>query len=390
MAGLFVMLTVSSGLGFYNHAVILHALSRDGGFSVELASTAVSLFFLVNGLTGLIVAPLLERYDVRIIVTVSAVLVAVSLWLVGKVTTEVGLLCVYSLYGIGFCGSGLLPATTLVARWFEANRARALSIASTGLSVGGITLTPISAWLVESYRLELASEWMGFMFLLGVVPAAIILLRSSPAEVGLQPDGRGGSPVDNATGATLADAVTRPFFWSMSFAFMLVLMAQVGGIAHQYGLLAERLSVAQASWAIAILPLSSVVGRLAGGAILDRINTRGFSLLMMVCHGGALMLLGVVSQPWGTFVGLALFGVSVGNLLMLQPLMIAEVYGLRHYSRIFAWSNLLSVLGIAGGPVLMGVLFGYSGDYRMPYLVAGLLSIVACLLLLSVKTLVYG
>ena len=58
VVGLFVVMALSSGLGFYNHAVLIQALAQTGNFSVTSASSAVSLFFIVSGLTGLVVAPL--------------------------------------------------------------------------------------------------------------------------------------------------------------------------------------------------------------------------------------------------------------------------------------------------------------------------------------------
>lgn len=83
--------------------------------------------------------------------------------------------------------------------------------------------------------------------------------------------------------------------------------------------------------------------------------------------------------------GLALFGLTVGNLLMLQPLLIAEVYGLVNYSRIYSWSNLLTMLGVAGGPALMGYLAVIEDSYRLPYLVAAVSGLVACFVFLLAK-----
>jgi MFS family permease len=81
----------------------------------------------------------------------------------------------------------------------------------------------------------------------------------------------------------------------------------------------------------------------------------------------------------GTFVlGAALFfGATVGNLLMLQPLLLAEAFGVREYPRIYSFSQLLSTLGVALGPALLGVLFDVTGGYTVPYLVAALASVVA-------------
>ena len=95
-----------------------------------------------------------------------------------KVSTLLELYVVYFLFGVGFCASGLLPATTLIARWFVVYRARALSIASTGLSVGGMLITPLSAEWVASMDMGPATQLMAVVYALGIIPLTIWLVRS--------------------------------------------------------------------------------------------------------------------------------------------------------------------------------------------------------------------
>ena len=63
---------------------------------------------------------------------------------------------------------------------------------------------------------------------------------------------------------------------------------------------------------------------------------------------------------------------------MLQPLILVEVYGIKDYSRLYSWSNLLTMVGVAGGPVIIGALFEQIGHYQLPYLVVSGMGIVAC------------
>jgi len=371
VAALFVVLVFSSGLGFYNHAIIVQALGDDPRFSIEAASFAVSIFFFVSGLAGLVIAPVMEKIDIRWIMTGGAALAAISLMLLGRVDNIVQLYLVYSAFGIGYCFTSILPSTTLIARWFMVHRARALSIASTGLSVGGMVVTPLSATLVEQFGFATAMNWLALLFFLGVVPVTLLLIRSSPAHMGLEPDGQvTGNPAD-LDGLSISEATAQHFFWAMSCAFVLIMLAQVGGIAHQFGILSERLTVAEAAVVIAILPAFSIAGRLLGAFILDYFATLRFAIAMILLQAVALLLIAVAESVYLMYLGFALFGGSVGNLLMLHPLIIAEFYGLKHYSRLFAWSNMIMLCGVAAGPGVMGWLYGYTGSYTTSYLVAG-------------------
>ena len=71
VAALFVILTFCSGLGFYNHAVTLQALVSE----ISLPPFPFS-FSLAAG--RLMIAALLDRHDVRLVITGGAILAFVS------------------------------------------------------------------------------------------------------------------------------------------------------------------------------------------------------------------------------------------------------------------------------------------------------------------------
>jgi len=401
---LLVINTFVSGLSFYNHAVILNALSLQPQFTVQSVSLAVSIFFLSSGLTGLWVAKLLKDYDPRLCICAGAAIAGISLALLGLVENTWQLYLVYALFGAGFCASGLVPATTLITRWFHKKRAVALSIASTGLSLGGVVLTPISALMVDFFGLAKAAPAMGFVYFIGVAPIALVWLRASPESIGLNVDGEkaeqatavsaadenASSQVENRnnkpmsfSGLTYSEALNTRLFWAISIAYIFLMLAQVGGIAHQYGLSRAILSESEAAMIVAILPVASIIGRLVGGWVIGQMSIRLFAILMMVFQAVSLGLLGLGSGVVVLCIGLAFFGVSVGNLLMLQPLLIAEIFGTRDYAKIFSFANLLSSLGTAAGPSILGVVYALSqNQYSVAYLVASLSGVIGLALFL--------
>jgi MFS family permease len=374
VAALFIVLCFSSGLGFYIHAVMLQALVSEKGFSVTEISAAVSIFFCSAGIAGLGISVLIERFDIRFVMIGGALLASTTLSALGFVSEIWHVYGLYILFGIGFSASGLLPATTLVARWFVDKRALALSVSTTGLSVGGILVTPMTALLIERSGLEFSTPLFGLAYVVGVVPLVFLVIRPFPADTRVASKGDLPRTVEGTEfGVTIRSAA----FWGLSVAWIFVMLAQVGGIAHQYGLVTENLSPARAAIALSVLPMFSVVGRIIGGLIVDKMSGHTFSLWVMLLQGLSLILLAFSDGAFGLFLGLALLGITVGNLLMLQPLLIADVWGLRHYSRIYATSNLLTMLGIAVGPVFMGYLLSETGNYTASYLMAGISSFVA-------------
>ncbi len=381
IAGLFIVLMVSSGFGFYGQGVYLRALVDERGWSTGLTSAATATFFVVSGLCGYAISGLLLRIDVRKIIVVGQLTGAAGLALLGRAQHPWQMFAADVVFGAGFALSGLVPATTTVARWFVRRRSVALSVASTGLSAGGIAITPFVASLVKSRGIGPVSPWLAVVWLAVGLPIALLLVRTSPAAVGQHPDGlpapvvAPGQAPAVAPGFTFAQARATRFYRLMAAAFLFVMLGQVGALSQQVKLVGERVD-ALAAASVTIVAAASVVGRLAGGVLVTRVPPKRFTAGLMVVQGLALASFAVADTSVAIIVTCLAFGLSVGNLLMLQPLLLAEAYGVREYSRIYSMSSLIMTVGVGAGPTVLGILHDVSG-YRVAFFVASLSSVLA-------------
>ncbi|MEQ9316738.1 MAG: MFS transporter [Henriciella sp.] len=377
----FVIHTVSCGLIFYNLSIFLKAFVAEGGFSVSATSNATALFFISSGIAGLGVGWLLDRYDPRWVVTFGAFLSAAVLASAGHVGELWQLYGFYVLFGIGNAAVAVIPGMTIVARWFTRQRSKAIAYASTGLSLGGIVFTPLSATLVERYGLGEAAYWLALILVIGVVPIALIMLRHSPEAIGLSPDGdpprlaADGSrmPPD---GVSFEDALRSRFFILCTTAFVFSMMAQVGALAHQFRLVATRTGDDHiAALAVSVMAASSIAGRLVGGSLLTRVASKTYLFGIYVLQGLAFALFAFAEGTVALFVVSALFGTTVGNMQMMQPLIMAEAFGLKAYARILSVSQMITTCANAAGPALLGFLYVTAGGYQTAYLAITLSSI---------------
>jgi MFS family permease len=342
------------------------------------------VFFLVSGLTGLPVAAYMATRDPRPVIAAGALASGVALALLGQVQHVWQVYAVYVLFGAGFAASSLVPGTTLVTRWFSRRRSVALSVASTGLSAGGVVLTPAVATLIDDHGLATVTPWLGLGLVLGVVPITALLLRPSPEALGLLPDGDPAPPPGSPAlfaGTLAVEALRTRFFAAVTAAHLLAMLAQVGGIAHLFNLVAERADPGLAKAALSLLAVSSLVGRLAGGAFVARTSMRGFALVLMLAQAAALVGLAVTDGRPALLVLTVAFGLTVGNLLMLHPLLLAERFGVRDYGRIYSRSQLVATLGVAVGPAAIGALHDLVDGYGVAFTLAGAASVVAAVVL---------
>lgn len=371
VAALFIMLGVSSGFGFYNQSVLLAALTGERGFSIATASLATTLFFALGGVAGLGIASLIERFDARLTITLGAVVSAVSLLLVGRVEDPWQALGAFALFGCGFAGISMVTATTLITRWFVRRRSLALAIASTGLSVGGIVLTPLSARSIDGLGLTEATPLLAAGLLVGILPFTWLWIRDRPAELGLQPDGlSAATPKSDADTLTtvdvdieLRDALRSRFFYGLIATFFFGLAAQVGGIAHQFKLVSGHAGPEVAALALSVLAGSSVIGRLVAGWVATRVSLRSLTGSLILAEALALFLLGRAEEATTLLLASSFFGLTVGSFLLMWPLLVAHAFGVRNYARIYSIVGFVVTLGIAAGPSAIGLLHKITGGY---------------------------
>ena len=109
VTGCFIVLMTASGLGFYGLAVYLNAFSNEKGWALATISLATTLFFVVGGVIGVVVARIIAVYDVRYVIVAGGVIGGVSLALLGHVEEQWQLFVDYAFFGVGFAAAGLMP-----------------------------------------------------------------------------------------------------------------------------------------------------------------------------------------------------------------------------------------------------------------------------------------
>ena len=377
---LLLIQTVSSGLGFYNMSVYINRLSAELAVPVSDISFAVSLFFVVGGVAGLYIAALLTRFKVRTIMIAGTLLAGLALGLVGMATEVWHVYGLFALFGMGNAGISLVVATTLITQWFPgAERSMALAVTSTGLSLGGVVLTPLSAYLLNTIGVAETMPMLGLVLVLFVVPLCFLVRQPPGSEIS------SSAQTMDTNAALLASAVNSRFFVLMALAYVLTMAAQVGGIAHLYNRVEQITDYQTAAYAVQALSICSIGGRFLGGWLVSRIPIRWFALGNLCLQ--VLGLTCIAFAPSGSFAVLAagLFGLSVGNLLMTQPLWLAEIYPSQIYARVFARANAISVVGVAIGPYSMGLIFDAFGGstYTQAYLAGVTLSVTALAIVIT-------
>jgi cyanate permease len=218
------------------------------------------------------------------------------------------------------------------------------------------------------------------VWVLGIVPFAIWMIKPDPAALGWLPDGERAAPGTTAAapdGTPYHEAIRSRFFLGITVGYILALGSQVGGIQQLVKLVEERTTADTAALATLVLAATSVVARLIGGRMVTFLPMIAFTAGLAGFQAIAMLSLAFADSSAAIFAAIVLFGATIGNILMLQPLMIAERFGVLDYPRIYSRAQLFALAGTAGGPLLLGWLHDASGDYELSYIIAAICSALA-------------
>jgi sugar phosphate permease len=390
-----IVLFATVGVGYYGLAVFLRPLQEENGWSNAAVSGATGLYFSVSGLTGFVVGPLIDRKGPVRFMRLGVALIGVSGLLLALVSELWQLYAVYMIQAIAFGMAGSVAVNSVMARWFITKRAKAMSISSTGVSLGGVVLSPVGTWLVERGGVALGAVFMGCLVLLVGLPIVATVIVWDPADVGLTPDAGAPDPkVDSASLDervqhrvwTREEAARTVSFWAILVAFLLVLLAQTGFILHQIAFLTDRLgSPNAAALALSTTAFGSIVARFALGQVADRLDKRWLSAGLFTVQGLAVLALLAVDSRLITYALVMIVGFTIGNVYMMQTLLVADIFGLVSMGTVFGVVSLAAQVGSGLGPFAMGWLEDVTGSYVVAFSLGAAVTLLSAVVVLFAR-----
>jgi predicted MFS family arabinose efflux permease len=159
-------------------------------------------------------------------------------------------------------------------------------------------------------------------------------------------------------------------------------MAQVGFIVHQVAFLFPSVGRDGAGFAVAITTTVAVIGRVALGFFIDRLNQRRVAALLLAAQVAALFAMSRTTNPLALYLASALFDLSVGNLITLPALIIQREYPAAAFGMLSALVVAIIQVTYAFGPGRLGLLRDATESYAAPLAVCMALELVAAAIVL--------
>jgi MFS family permease len=357
-------------------------LSEQKGWSKTSLAAGAALQSVEGAILGPVLGWMVDRLGARKMVHVGVLLMALGFLCFGQVETLAGFYGAVLVLVVGGSLCGYFPFSVTIVHWFQRRRARALSLMSLGLALGGIS-APAVGWAMQTFGWQHMATASGAIFLAGGLALARIV-RRNPAEIGETMDGlppapenaRSTADFSEAPGFTPRQALRTRAFWLLGFGHALALLVVTAVNVHAISHMKEDLglSLAQAGFVITLMTLSQAGGVLLGAAIGDRWNKRHVAAGCMLAHMAGLLMLTYAVHPLMLGAFAVLHGVAWGLRGPFMQALRADYFGLHSIGMILGLSAILVSLGQVAGPLIAGLFADARGDYRAGFTVLALLA----------------
>jgi cyanate permease len=166
-------------------------------------------------------------------------------------------------------------------------------------------------------------------------------------------------------------------------AFAIGMMVQIGFLTHQVTFLSESLDGLAVSLIVSSTAVAALAGRLALARFADEIDTRITAAAALLCAAASLLALGAYHVP-AVLVGANItFGLTVGNVTTLSPIIVTREFGAKAFGLIFGAASCVVQLVAALGPSFYGALHDAFGSYDPALISAAVLDVAAAAIVVA-------
>jgi MFS family permease len=364
----FVVAMFCWGFGLYGHGIYLAELQRLFGWSASLISGATTAYYLVTASLVVFISDAIVRLGPRRVFLIGTCCLGSAVALLALIAAPWQLYLVYLIMALGSAAMHVGAITNVLGLWFNRQRGLAISLALNGASSGGIFVAPTLIIAIAAIGFAAAMVGAATIMAAILIPTIAIWVGRPPKRlettgVVSPPDGSEAGSASTRPHWTRRKALHSLAFWSVAGPFALALMAQVGFFVHQIAFLEPAIGRSRAGLTVGVLTLMAIIGRLALGALVLRLDLRRVTAISLVSQAVALFAMTQTTSAVALFVACAIFGVSAGNLVSLPALIIQREFEAASFGMLVGLSTAIGQFTYAFGPGLLGVVRDATGGY---------------------------
>ena len=389
------------GFGRMSYTIILPAMKDGLGFNytqLGLLGTGNFIGYLTMAIIGGFLA---AHFGTRIVITAALILMGITMILTGLAQSFGLAFAMRLLTGLGN-GAAFVPAMALGSAWFsKRQRGFATGIVSAGIGAGTLISGLIVPPILSTFG---ANGWRFSWYILG---GAVLLIsgivyqfvRSNPEEKGLRQVGADKNDAVRIDSSTTEKVLAPKWTETVKSVIKMGSVWYLGVVYFFYGLsyiiymvffaayLVKEIGLSQ-EWAGGLWALVGGLSIFCGvlwGKISDWLGRSWGAALAYLVLGLSYLIYALIKVEFGFYLSAVLFGLTAWSIPTIMAAAAGDFVGPRLAPAGLGFITLFFGIGQAFGPVLGGYLADVSGSFTLPFLIAGVISLVGMVLSFYLK-----
>ncbi|MBS0534126.1 MAG: MFS transporter [Proteobacteria bacterium] len=358
-----LLLSTIGGVCMWSVVVALPAMQAEFGVDRAAASLPFTLTMLGFGAGNVIMGRLADRFGIALPMALGTVLLAIGYVACGFAGA---LWQVALLHGalIGFGGSTSFgPLMADISHWFSKRRGSAVAIAAAGNYLAGTFWPPVVQHFIADHGWRATHIGIGIFLLVAMMPLILVMRRRR---------------VDNHSDATATNDARRRAESPFSPLTLQILLC-IAGVACCVAMSMPQVHLvaycgdlgygpARGAEMLSLMLAFGIISRVGSGFVADRIGGVRTLLIGSVLQGVALFLYLPFNGLYSLYVISAMFGLFQGGIVPSYAIIVREYFSPKDASTRVGLVIFSTVLGMAGGGWISGVIFDFTGSYQAAFL----------------------
>ena len=357
-------IAIIGGIGLWTPVVVLPTIEAEFGQGRGGASLPYTATMIGFALGGVLMGRLADRRGIMLPLILGAAMLSLGFVAAGLAQNYWQFILAQAVL-IGLLGSSSTfgPMVADISLWFLRRRGIAVAIVASGNYLAGAIWPPLLLEAIEAYGWRASYIAIGIICLVTMLPLAFLLRR--------RPSFLADLPRQTAKPAADKPASSAPFY--LQGVLMLagvaccvaMSMPQVHMIAYCGDL---GYGAAAGAEMLRIMLFTGVVSRLISGVIADRIGGVGTLILGSTLQCLALVFYLPFDGLMSLYIVSALFGLSQGGIVPSYALIVRDNFPAHQAGLRISLVLTATVIGMALGGWMSGVIFDFTGSYDMAFL----------------------
>ena len=380
-------------LGLINNCagVFYSPICKELGFELGKLTMYRMLYCISSALALPFVATSFRKHDVRIVISIAAVIYGGCAALMGTFHELWQWHLTGIIQGIASSFVCMIPAPIILGNWFKKKTGMAVGISAAFSGLVGMIGSSFLGMAIPAFGWRVSYVAVGIVSTALVLPISLFVLRCKPEEMGLLPYGAedveqravsdASAPASVENGTPIKELLRQPEFYIAVGAYWTsVSCAYLNSFLTPCGI-AAGLTLQAAAMMTSISLLGNMSSKPILGKVSDSlgiIKTFEFSIALAF-FGHVLLFLG---SPKTVMAGSLFFGVTLPLSSVMMPLFCRIFWKGETYSTAYAYSTMVGTLLGAPFNMWFGTFYDITGDYRLTIGVSAVMLVMLTFLIM--------